>query len=124
MNRTYPSIPARNRPSAWTRLLVLALTGDDLRRDALAAQPATDRGTQPRCHRCGGSPQPKPHRRHQDLRAVLLDRPHDRLGDVLRRAGADAYRQLDPRVGKHAGIANEPWDHHRHPDAGVAEVLT
>ena len=43
--------------------------------------------------------------------------------DLLRRARADARRQLRARVGEHPGVADEAREHARDADAGGREVL-
>ena len=53
------------------------------------------------------------------LRSIALS---DRLGDVLGRARADAGRQLDARVGEHAGIADEAGEDRRDAHAAVVQV--
>ena len=51
-----------------------------------------------------------------------LDRAHDRVGHVLRRAGADPSRQAHSRFGEHAGVADEAREHRRDADAAAVQL--
>ena len=56
-------------------------------------------------------------RRDLDLGAIVLDRLDHRRPDLLGRGRAETGRCLDPGVGEHPGVADEPRQHHRDPDA-------
>src|SRR5437870_5007272 len=113
----------RPRPAPPPRLALLALRGRQPFGHSPAAEATVDRGESSggdARELAGGA---KADRRDVDLRVVLVDRLNHGFGHVLDGLRADARRQLDARVGEHAGAADEAREDRGDADARAVQLV-